>query len=163
MKRRPRRQFVVGLLRQLRTFDARPGTHAKKLRVDVSERRQTFERRIDPAIERNVRRSNAAWAVIRFLVAIFRIRVPFPTGKIGIVMSAIDMLPDEPTNRAADQHVRREVLLSRDARRCMAAAAPYASKFVSGPGYSCAITLAIDHAAAACSDGNESPPTKKLP
>src|SRR5216684_9104070 len=30
--------------------------------------------------------------------------------------------------------------------------------FVSGPGYSCAITPAIDHAAAACSEGKEVPP-----
>src|SRR5713226_5599174 len=30
--------------------------------------------------------------------------------------------------------------------------------FVSGPGYSCAITPATDHAAAACSEGKDVPP-----
>ena len=37
-------------------------------------------------------------------------------------------------------------------------AAPYARACVSHPGYSCATTLAIDHATAECSDGNELPP-----
>src|SRR6266481_8362067 len=32
---------------------------------------------------------------------------------------------------------------------------------VRGPGYSCAITPAIDHAAATCADGNDVPPLRK--
>src|SRR6266852_7100956 len=32
---------------------------------------------------------------------------------------------------------------------------------VSGPGYSCAITPATDHAAAACSEGKEVPPLRR--
>src|SRR6185437_4577809 len=47
-------------------------------------------------------------------------------------------------------------------------ARPYAPNFVRGPGYSCAITPAIDHAIALCSDGKdilvpECCPEKKSP
>jgi hypothetical protein len=42
-------------------------------------------------------------------------------------------------------------------------ASPYTKTEVSGPGYSCAMTLAIDHAAAACSEGIETPPWKNCP
>src|SRR5436190_2484402 len=35
--------------------------------------------------------------------------------------------------------------------------------FVKVPGYSCAMTPATDHAAAACSDGKETPPLKNWP
>src|SRR5258708_17984933 len=40
---------------------------------------------------------------------------------------------------------------------------PYAMIFVKGPGYSWTITPATDHAAAACSDGNDVPPWKNAP
>src|SRR6516162_10584140 len=43
------------------------------------------------------------------------------------------------------------------------AARPYAMIFVKVPGYSCATTLATDQAAAACSEGKETPPWRNWP
>src|ERR1035437_4317098 len=45
----------------------------------------------------------------------------------------------------------------------MPAAVPYASNWVKKPGYSWEITLATDHAAAACSEGKELPPCQNSP
>src|SRR5437588_622795 len=52
-------------------------------------------------------------------------------------------------------------LVTREA--LMAVAAPYASTLVNVPGYSLAKILATDHAAEACSDGNELPPLQNPP
>ena len=103
------------LFHQLCALRPGPGSRSHVRRLDISKCGETFEGRINPTIERHVRRRIMSWSFCR-LQSAFCQSLPTAASQIRIVMRAVYILTGEPTNRGADKHIGRKVLLAQYAR-----------------------------------------------
>ena len=90
-------------------FPACPGPVSGKCAVNQTEGGQAIECRINPAVQRNIRRS----LILRQRVSLakpFANRSPVTAAQLGVVMAAIDLLRNQTAHDTADKDVCRKVL-----------------------------------------------------
>src|SRR5579872_7226320 len=105
--------ILGSLLQEARAFHACPGADAQKRCPHISQSSPTLDCRIDPAVQRNVRGAHVfrrAW-----LVAAVRRTVPTRPTQIRVVMTAVNLFTQIPTEGAANEDVGDKVLASGNA------------------------------------------------
>src|ERR1700728_794067 len=98
-----------GFGQESRTFETRPGTNTQRIRLNVAERNQAFESRIDPTVQRNVARTHGSSSVKDLSFFIFLSFVESAiTRHVDIVVvrpGAVDLAPHIPAESGAYGHV----------------------------------------------------------
>src|SRR5713101_2939141 len=84
--------------------------------MDISKGSEAIDRRIDPAIQWNIWRPLIGRGPISVPSEEFSDRSPFPAAEVRIAMPAVNILRDKVSNHAANEHVRRKMLVSFHAR-----------------------------------------------
>src|SRR5690348_6816771 len=105
-------QGLGGFFCESRALHSRPGLQPEDCAAGVSQRRQSLECVVDPAIQGNKRRPHVL--PVTFPSEIF---LPWEisqrcSGKIGIMPSAIRVTTDQPSDRAPYQNIGRRMGLA---------------------------------------------------
>ncbi len=91
---------------------ARPRPRPLKCCVHIAQRRQPVKRRIHPAIERNIGGTRVLHRLRSFFATSCADRIPCGPANLRIMVRPVNILGHQPSHSAADQHVRRKVLLA---------------------------------------------------
>src|SRR5260370_36125138 len=97
--RASRLEIFTGFIEQPGAFSTGPRTHPEDSAAHISERSEAVENRINPAIQRNIRRPQIGWMPISVPSEEFSDRPPFPTAEIGIPMPAVVLLRAKGSNQ----------------------------------------------------------------
>jgi hypothetical protein len=101
---------------QTRTLITRPGAHTGKSTVDQTHGSKAIERRIDPAVERNIRRTLICRRVRALAAKDLADGTPSCTTELRVMMAGVNVLRYEIADHAADDHVGGEMLARFHAR-----------------------------------------------
>src|SRR5260370_10275569 len=111
-----RRYQVLRFTQKSRTLQARPRAHADYCGLHITHCNESVKRRIDPAVKRNVGRPLICGRGVSIAAKDLADRSPFSAAEIGIVMTTVNVLRDQIPDHAANDYVRRKMLLSLYAR-----------------------------------------------
>src|SRR6266446_8940160 len=116
LRLRPTSAFsIYGLgsfLQEANALIARPRLHPFESAINQTHGCQAVKSRIDPAIQGDIGRALVRWRVRSIAPKDLADRSPFPAAEFRIVMPAVNVLRNEITHHAANDHVRRKVSMS---------------------------------------------------
>src|SRR5438034_6682810 len=108
---------LISLIQKPRALHSSPGTLPNKSTLDIAERSQAIEGRVDPVVYRHVRRAHVVWIPGTFAIALPEIS-PRSATQTGVVMSAVDLPADVPAQSTSYKGIRSEMLIARNSSKC---------------------------------------------
>src|SRR5580765_4949814 len=109
--------LVAGLVKQSRALQSGPRTNSEIRTANLPERNQAVERRVNPAVDRDIWRPLAWRTASRFCTIVPRI-APRASTKARIVVRPVDLAPKIPAQQTSDDGIGGKVLFARDACHC---------------------------------------------
>src|SRR6266480_1823487 len=108
---------LISLIQKPSALHSSPGTLPNKSTLDIAERSQAIEGRVDPVVYRHVRRAHVVWIPGTFAIALPEIS-PRSATQTGVVMSAVDLPADVPAQSTSYKSIRSKMLIAGDSSKC---------------------------------------------